>query len=84
MSYITCSQKKTKHKVHVSVCKRCKGMDCIDYRNYVQLSLFPSLIPDEKIRRKFRPEIRVGAVDPVSKTPKQMSWLKKTDPSFSA
>jgi len=59
-------------------------MTCPDYYNYLQLSLFPRSIQDEKIRRKFRPEIRVGAVDPVSKTPEQMSWLKKTDPSFSA
>ena len=26
--------------MHISVCERCKGMACPDYRNYMQLSLF--------------------------------------------
>ena len=79
MSYITCTQKKTKHKVHVSVCERCKGMDCPDYRNYMQLSLFPSLVPDKQIRRKLCSEKEAGAAGPVSKPPEQMSWLEKPD-----
>ncbi len=78
MSYITCTQKKTKHKVHVSVCERCKGMDCPDYRNYMQLSLFPSLVPDEKIRKKFQVEKCIRDVSEVSDPPpEQMSWLRK-------
>ena len=40
MPYITCNQKKTRNRVHISVCERCKGMACPDYRNYMQLSLF--------------------------------------------
>ena len=83
MPYITCSQKKSKHKVHVSVCERCKGMDCPDYRNYLQLSLFPSFFPDKKIRRKFRPEKGTGGGQPASKLPEQMSWLEKPERTFS-
>ncbi|OQY44973.1 MAG: hypothetical protein B6240_09525 [Desulfobacteraceae bacterium 4572_87] len=79
MPYITCKQKKGRHKVHVSVCKSCKGMTCPDYYNYLQLSLFPRLIPDEKFRRKFQPEQRSDDFRPDVKPPDQMSWLKKTD-----
>ena len=79
MPYITCSQNKSRHKVHVSVCERCKGMDCPDYRNYVQLSLFPSMIPDETIRRKFHVERAGGTVTKASEPPEQMSWLAKPD-----
>jgi hypothetical protein len=59
-------------------------MDCPDYYNYLQLSLFPRLIPDEKFRRKFQPERVAGDCPSEVKPPEQMSWLKKPDPSFSA
>ena len=54
-------------------------MDCPDYRNYMQLSLFPSLVPDKQIRRKLCSEKEVGDAGPVSKPPEQMSWLEKPD-----
>ena len=79
MPYITCRQKKTRHKVDVSVCENCKGMTCPDYYNYLQLSLFPRLIPDKKVRRKFHPERVPVGKNPDSKPPQQMSWLEKLD-----
>jgi len=80
LPYITCKQKKTQHKVHVSVCKSCRGINCPDYYNYLQLSLFPDLIPDERTRRKFQPERGLGDPGPVVNPPEQMSWLKKPGP----
>lgn len=79
MPYITCRQKKTRHKVDVSVCENCKGMICPDYYHYLQLSLFPRVIPDKKIRRKFQPERRPVGERPDSKQPQQMSWLENPD-----
>lgn len=84
VSYITCRQKKGRHKVHVSVCENCKGMTCPDYYNYMQRSLFPRSIPDEKIRQKFQPEQSSDDYRSDAKSPEQMSWLKKTGSSFSA
>ncbi len=52
MSYIFCNYKKKGQKVHMSVCERCKGMQCPDYRNYVQMSLFPSFIEENSKERK--------------------------------
>jgi hypothetical protein len=58
-------------------------MTCPDYYNYLQLSLFPRLIPDKKIRRKFQPERKPVADRSASKPPQQMSWLEKPDVTFS-
>ena len=79
MPYITCRQKKTRHKVHISVCENCKGMICPDYYHYLQLSLFPRLLPDEKVRRKFKLERKPANDRPASKPPRQMSWLENPD-----
>ena len=80
MPYITCRQKKNRHKVHVTVCEQCKGMTCPDYSRYLQLSLFPCAIPDEKIRLKFQPKPGSGDHGPASKSPEQLSWLEKPEP----
>jgi hypothetical protein len=58
-------------------------MTCPDYYNYLQLSLFPRLIPDKKVRRKFQPERKPANDQPASKPPQQMSWLEKPDVTFS-
>ncbi|MBW2708303.1 MAG: hypothetical protein JRD04_03310 [Deltaproteobacteria bacterium] len=79
MPYITCRQKKTRHKVDVSACEGCKGMACPDYYDYLQLSLFPHLIPDEKVRRKLQSERRPVENRKNSKSPQQISWLEKAD-----
>ena len=79
MPYITCRQKKTRHKVHVSVCESCRGIGCPDYRNYLQLSLFPGMAPDQAVRPKFQAENIKSEDRPDSNPPEQMSWLKKTE-----
>jgi hypothetical protein len=41
MDYITCSHTKSEYKVSVAICDNCKRKKtCVDYRNYVQPSLF--------------------------------------------
>jgi hypothetical protein len=57
MPYIVCKKKKKGNRVHVSVCERCMGVQCADYLNYVQLSLFPSFVKENMDYRKpFSPE----------------------------
>ena len=59
MTYIVCNQKKKGHKVHVSVCERCRGVECPDYLNYAQPSLFPSFFQEIRDERKpFAPSDR--------------------------
>ncbi len=44
MEFISCNSKKSKPKVHVSVCKACKRRrSCDDYSRYRQPLLFPDL-----------------------------------------
>ena len=52
MSYIVCNQKRKGHKVHVSVCERCMGVQCPDFLNYAQPSLFPSFMAEIRDKRK--------------------------------
>ena len=57
MEFISCNSKKSKPKVHVSVCKACKRRrSCDDYSRYRQPLLFPDLaLPgDPKKTRKRR------------------------------
>jgi len=57
VEFISCNIKKSKPKVHVSVCKACKRRrSCDDYSRYCQPLLFPDLafIPDAKKTRKKR------------------------------
>ncbi len=63
----------------MSVCESCRGMNCPDYYRYLQLSLFPGLVSNEKARRKFQPEGIPVVNRPDSKPPQQISWLEKPD-----
>jgi hypothetical protein len=45
MDYITCNHKKSRPKVSIGVCQKCKrSSTCADYASYVQPPLFPDLI----------------------------------------
>jgi len=50
MPYITCTKRKS-HKVHITVCEKCKGVKCPDYRDYIQPTLFQSLVQDKSLRK---------------------------------
>ena len=57
MEFIICNCKKSKPKVHVSICKACKRRrSCDDYSRYCQPFLFPDLafLGDVKKPRKRR------------------------------
>ncbi len=42
MDYILCNRKRSRPKVGIDVCKKCKHVrSCPDYAGYVQPSLFP-------------------------------------------
>jgi hypothetical protein len=60
MPYITCTKKKP-HKVHISVCEKCKGVQCPDYLDFIQPTLFPSLVRDKSLRKP----VRIKKVKPV-------------------
>ena len=54
MDYILCNRKKSKPKVGIDVCKKCKhARSCPDYAFYIQPSLFPDA-RDILFRRKKR------------------------------
>jgi len=55
MPYITCTKRKS-HKVHITVCEKCKGVKCPDYRNYIQPTLFPSFVQDKPLRNAVKME----------------------------
>lgn len=72
MSYLTCNRKKSRHKVHISVCEQCKGIACPDYRNFVQSTLFPLDIQSEASRTTFRPIADKPRSTPVLKKQEQL------------
>jgi hypothetical protein len=45
MDYIICNHKKSKPKVSVELCEKCKRIGtCADYARYTQPSLFPDSV----------------------------------------
>jgi hypothetical protein len=53
MNYVTCHHKKSKPKVMVEVCRRCRRAgSCQDYQPYVQPSLFPNFGGPVRSKRK--------------------------------
>ncbi|MCU0595981.1 MAG: hypothetical protein MUC98_11055 [Desulfobacterota bacterium] len=79
MEFISCNSKKSKPKVHVTVCNACKRRrSCDDYSRYRQPLLFPDLpLPgDAKKTRKKR--ARVNPADP-TKRQEQLGMEKLFD-----
>ena len=53
MDYITCNRTKSKYRVAVVICETCKRMvNCPDYLNYRQPSLFPQLLKGERFTKR--------------------------------
>ena len=68
MEFISCNSKKSKPKVHVTVCKACKRRrSCEDYSRYCQPLLFPDLAfsGDAKKTRKKRAYLK--SAEPIKK-----------------
>jgi hypothetical protein len=65
MEFISCNSKKSKPKVHVTVCNACKRRrSCDDYSRYCQPLLFPDL----------------AFLGNVKKTRKRRSYTKPAEP----
>jgi hypothetical protein len=44
MDYVTCNRKKSRPRISISVCEKCRRRkSCPDYGNYLQPSLFPGI-----------------------------------------
>jgi len=72
MPYIICTKKRS-HKVHISICEKCKGMKCPDYRNHIQPALFPKLVRDKVVRKAVR--IKRAKPPPLPDGPEQLSFI---------
>ncbi len=74
MPYITCTRKKSQHKVDVAECEKCKGIKCPDYRHYVQPALFPGMAKEATVRKTVRPKRIKTETIPLSNGPEQLSF----------
>jgi len=74
MPYITCTRKKSHHKVDVAVCEKCKGIKCPDYRHYVQPVLFPGIAKEATARKTVRPKRIKTETIPLPNSPEQLSF----------
>jgi len=74
MPYITCTHKKSHHKVYVAKCEKCKGIKCLDYRSYVQPTLFPGIAKELTIRKAIKPKRIKTETIPLQNGPEQLSF----------
>jgi len=78
MPYITCTRKKSHHKVNVAMCERCKGMKCPDYRDYIQPPLFPGLFTRKPLSKPPRQKRIKSKLTPLPNSPEQLSFVKES------
>jgi hypothetical protein len=74
MPYITCTHKKSHHKIDVAKCHKCKGIKCYDYRDYVQPALFPGITKKPTIRKTVKPKRIKTETIPLPNSPEQLSF----------
>ena len=68
MEFISCNSKKSKPKVHVTVCNACKRRrSCDDYSRYRQPLLFPDLARPEDAKKTKKKRAYTKPVEPVKK-----------------
>lgn len=68
MEFISCNTKKSKPKVHVTVCDACKRRrTCDDYSRYRQPLLFPDLPLPGDAKRTRRKRAHTKPTDPSKK-----------------
>jgi hypothetical protein len=66
VEFISCNYKKSKPKVHVSVCKACKRRrSCDDYSLYRQPVLFPDLAFPRGVKKTRKRITCIKAVEPI-------------------
>jgi hypothetical protein len=68
VEFISCNIKKSKPKVHVSVCKACKRQrSCDDYSRYCQPLLFPDLAFSRDAKKPRKKRVYTEPSEPVKK-----------------
>jgi hypothetical protein len=68
MEFISCNSKKSKPKVHVTVCNACKRRgSCDDYSRYRQPLLFPHLAPAEPAKGTRKKRVFTKPAEPTKK-----------------
>ena len=77
MPYIVCNQKKSRPKVGVDVCRKCRRRrTCADYADYLQPSLFHDL-KKGPIRKRTRPLKPRSVFSPTPSTQEQMKLIMR-------
>jgi len=68
VEFISCNNKKSKPKVHVSVCKACKRRrSCDDYSLYSQPLLFPDLAFLGNVKQPRKRRVYTKPAEPIKK-----------------
>ena len=68
MEFISCNIKKSKPKVHVSVCKACKRRrSCDDYSRYRQPLLFSDLALLGNVKKTRKKRAYIKPAEPIRK-----------------
>ena len=68
MEFISCNLKKSKPKVHVSVCNACKRRgSCEDYSRYCQPLLFPDLALSGEAKKTRKKRAYTKPAEPAKK-----------------
>jgi len=74
MPYVTCTKKKSRPKVSIEVCARCREKNCPIYHDYCQPTLFPSLIQDKAFKSPVKK--RKLKLVPLADGPEQLSFIQ--------
>jgi hypothetical protein len=68
MEFISCNSKKSKPKVHVTVCNACKRRrSCDDYSRYCQPLLFPDLAITGDAKKTRKRKFHIKPAEPTKK-----------------
>jgi len=68
MEFISCNSKKSKPKVHVTVCNACKRRrSCDDYSRYCQPLLFPDLVFSGDTKKPRKRKSYTKSAEPIKK-----------------
>jgi hypothetical protein len=68
VEFISCNNKKSKPKVHVSVCKACmRRRSCDDYSRYRQPLLFPDLAFLGDVKKPKKRRAHTKPAEPIRK-----------------
>jgi len=79
MVYLTCNYKKSRPRISISVCRKCRRRkNCFDYRDYIQPPLFADLFKGKTItnamyRRDNKPKRMESEATQIPDKPEQLA-----------